>query len=287
MEQFDCRTRYWLKMGFFLENVKKGDFFFFFTMKLKDIYKKKEVFVIPYFEVNRIGFKVLTDGGFNSETGVNITRTRLLHSNEYNNVPTHNFNQGNAGITFEVSIILRPEWLYEGKPLSYYLEIWERYQRVVTVVTDAFDIPNGKYTLEIKKRKQTNKKSTIWQVAFYQYYQNNKSFGGVESTFDTAFSSIDRTLINSNGTIDKNSNNDYIRALQTKLIEQGYFTAGTKATGEWSNALTQDITNFQKAQGLTPSGVGDWATISRITTVDKPLPVVDPSNIVFNGVLGL
>lgn len=240
-----------------------------------------------YFEVNLIPFKVLTESGFDSETGVSITRTRLLHSNEYNNVPTHNFNQGNAGVNFEVSIILKPEWLYEGKPLSYYLEIWEKYQRVVTIVTNAFDVPNGKYTLTIKKRNQTNKKSTIWQVEFYQYYENSKSFGGVESTFDTAFSSIDRTLINSNETIDKNSNTDYIKALQEKLIDNGYLTAGTKPTGEWSDALTQDIVNFQKDQELKTTGVADWDTVSRITAVDKPMPVVDPSKIVFNGVLGL
>lgn len=242
---------------------------------------------MSYFEVNRVPLKVLTQSGFESKTGVSITRTRLLHNNEYNNVPTHNFNQGNAGVSFEVEILLKPEYLYEGKPLSYYLEIWERYQRVVTVITDAFDIPNGKYTVSIKKRKQTNKQSTIWSVEFYQYYENNKSFGGVESTFDTAFSSIDRTLLNSNETIDKNSNTDYIKALQKKLIDQGYFTAGTKATGKWSNKLTQDIVNFQTAQGLSPTGVGDWQTISRITAIDKPLPAVDPSNIVFNGVLGL
>ena len=240
-----------------------------------------------YFEVNKISFKVLTQQGFDSETGVSITRTRLLHSNSYNNVPTHNFNQGNAGVNFEVSIILKPEWLYEGKPLSYYLEIWEKYQRVVTVVTNAFDVPNGKYTLTIKKRKQTNKKSTIWQVEFYQYYENSASFGGVESTFSPVYSSVDKTLINSNATIDKNSNKDYITALQTKLIEQGYFTAGTKPTGEWSKELTQDVTNFQKDQELIPTGVADWDTVSRITAVDKPMPVVDPSKIVFNGVLGL
>lgn len=238
-----------------------------------------------YFEVDKIPFRVLTKGGFDSETGVSITRTRLLHNNIYNNVPTHNFNQGNAGVNFEVSIMIRPEWLYEGKKQSEYLEVWEKFQKVVTVVTDAFDIPNGKYTLTIKKRKQENFKFSIWQVEFYQYYENEKTFGIVDEHFDTIYSSVDKTLINSDETIDKDSHEDYIRALQEKLIDAGYFTAGTEPTGEWSDELTQDIVNFQKDQELPTTGVADWDTVSRITAIDKPLPTIDPSNIVFSGVI--
>ena len=97
-----------------------------------------------YFEVNKIPFKVLTKDGFDSDTGVSITRTRLLHSNQFNNVPSHVFNQGNAGVSFEVSILILADDLYEGKSYREYLETWEKYQKVVDVVTNAFDVPNGK-----------------------------------------------------------------------------------------------------------------------------------------------
>ena len=241
-----------------------------------------------YFEVNKIPFKVLMKDGFDSETGVTITRTRLLHNNKFNNVPMHNFNQGNAGVNFEVSLMIRPEYLYEGKPYSEYLEMWEKYQKVVNVVTDAFDIPNGKYTISIKSRKQVNKFYSSWKVEFYQYYVTELTFGGADEKIGTVYSSVDKTLINSSTTIDSKSNPDYIKALQTKLIEQGYFTAGTKADGKWSNELTQDIVNYQKSRELQQTGVGDSDTISKITADGKwTVPNIDPSKIIFGGVIGL
>lgn len=241
-----------------------------------------------YFEVNKIPFKVLTKDGFDSKTGVTITRTRLLHNNKYNNVPTHTFNQGNAGVNFDVSIMIRPEYLYEGKPYSEYLEMWEKYQKVVSVVTDAFDIPNGKYTISIKSRKQSNKFFSIWKVEFYQYYQTEMTFGGADEVISARYSSVDKTLINSSTTIDSKSNPDYIKALQTKLIEQGYFTAGTKADGKWSNEMTQDIVNYQKDRELQQTGVGDSDTISKITADGKwTVPNIDPSKVIFGGIIGL
>lgn len=241
-----------------------------------------------YFEVNKIPFKVLTKNGFDSDTGVSITRTRLLHSNQFNNVPSHNFNQGNAGVNFEVSIMVRPEYLYEGKQYSEYLEIWEKYQKVVDVVTNAFDVPNGKYTLSIKNRKQTNKWFSIWKVEFYQYYEGSASFGGADEYIGEIYSSIDRTLINADTTIDSTSDSEYIKALQQKLIDNGYFNAGTTATGEWSDELSQDLVNFQRDNELEMTGVADWDTVSKITAVDKIYtPDIDPSRIVFNGVIGL
>lgn len=241
-----------------------------------------------YFEVNTIPFKVLKNNGFDSETGVSITRTRLLHSNQFNNVPTHNFNQGNAGVSFEVSLMIRPEYIHEGKQYSYYLENWEKYQKVVDVVTNAFDIPNGKYTLTIKSRKQTNTWFSIWKVEFYQYYEGSASFGGADLQVGAIYSSVDKTLINADTTIDSSSNSQYIEALQQKLIDAGYFEAGTTPTGEWSDELTQDLVNFQKDNELAMTGVADWDTVSKITAVDKIYtPDIDPSKIIFNGVIGL
>jgi len=241
-----------------------------------------------YFEVNTIPFKVLTKDGFDSETGVSITRTRLLHSNQFNNVPSHVFNQGNAGVSFEVSILILADDLHEGKSYREYLETWEKYQKVVDVVTNAFDVPNAKYTLSIKSRKQTNKKYSIWKVEFYQYYEGSASFGGADETIGVIYSSVDKTLINADATIDSSSNSQYIEALQQKLIDNGYFEAGTTPTGEWSDELTQDLVNFQRDNELAMTGVADWDTVSKITAVDKIYtPDIDPSRIIFNGVIGL
>lgn len=238
-----------------------------------------------YFEVNKIPFKVLLNPGFDSETGVAITRTRLLHNNSYNNVPTHNFNQGNAGVNFEVSILIRKEYLYEGRGYGDILEEWEKYQTVVSVVTNAFDVPNSKYTLEIKDRKQQSKTQSIWKVEFYQYYENSASFGGAKRTYGKGLSSVEKTLLNAESTIDKTSDEQYVKALQELLIDNGYMNAGTKPTGVWSNELTQDIVNFQKDQELATTGVADIDTVSRITALDMEIPVIDPSKIVFGGII--
>ena len=91
--------------------------------------------------------------------------------------------------------------------------------------------------------------------------------------------------MNAESTIDKTSDEQYIKALQELLIDNGYMNAGTKPTGVWSNELTQDLVNFQKDHELATTGVADIDTVSRITALDMEIPNIDPSKIVFGGII--
>ena len=229
-----------------------------------------------YFEVNKLPLKVITTNGFDVESGSNIKETKLLYDNNELNAPTFYFNTGFDGIDFECSVVIREDYFYNGTAFKDYLNQWDKWNTVVTIVTDAMDIPNGKYVMRIKKKTQKDKKKSIWKLRFKQFYENSLSFESMYDPKTASLSSIDQILVKYDE-IDYYSPREAILALQKKLEQKGSWDHYARdengndiiidtedgpdfkrrePSGVWDNQMREDIYSFQSMFGLDQSKQG-------------------------------
>ena len=241
-----------------------------------------------YFEVNKMALKVIMDSGFSTTMGSDIKETDLLYFSETMNRPTFFFNSGDSGIEFEISVVIMPSYTFNNMSYRDLLDQWHKFLIPVSVVTDAFDVPNGKYIMSIKSKKQTDKRKSIWKLRFKQYYENSYSFENVYTERLSSNSAIDSTLL-SNNSIDSKSSSSVILALQQKLDSYGCF-ANVKRTntmpsdvvtdsngdpvprtpnGVWDSQMQFDIFRFQSMAGIYGhNGVCDRQTILALVSND-------------------
>lgn len=239
-----------------------------------------------YFEVNKVPLKVLTSPGFDGNSGSNVKETTLLYDNNEMNAPTFFFNSGYDGMDFEVSVLIREDYYYKGRSFIDYLRQWDKWNTVVTVVTQSMIIPNGKYVMQIKDMSQKNKKKSIWKLRFKQYYENSLSFESMFENKTSTLSSIDQTLLKYHE-IDYYSTKEAILALQQKLQQKGSWDSIARLdngqpiivatddgpdfkqrvpNGVWDNQMRADIFSFQAMFGLGESKQGkcDLETIQAL-----------------------
>ena len=150
-----------------------------------------------------------------------------------------------------------------------YLNMYNKMNTVVSVVTDAMIIANGKYTLQIKDKKQTNKEYSIWKLRFKQFYENNLSFEAVYNQKTSSLSSLDRLLLKQTNGINEKSSRDVILALQQKLKSLGYWDYsidGINSTGGYWNGVPTAVYRFQVEYLNDVSKVGqcDYETITAL-----------------------
>lgn len=212
-----------------------------------------------FFEINKVPLKVIMNDGFDVNSGSNISETTLLYDDQELNAPTFYFNKGFNGIDFEISVIMKEEYFYNGRAYMDYLNQWDKWNTVVTVVTDAMDIPNGKYVVRIKNKKQTLEKSSIWKLKFKQYYENSLSFESMYTYKTSSLSAIDQTLLKYHE-IDYYSTKEAILALQKKLQQKGCWDDTVKvkdSRGVIKTVIadTDDGPDFKKRE---PNGIWDW-----------------------------
>ena len=211
-----------------------------------------------FFEVNKVPLKVIMNDGFDVSSGTNIKETTLLYDDQENNAPTFYFNSGFNGIDFEISIMMREDYFYNGRAFMDYLNQWDKWNTVITIVTDAMDIPNGKYTVRIKNKKQTLERTSIWKLRFKQFYENSLSFESMYTYKTSSLSSIDQTLMKYRE-IDYYSQKEAILALQKKLQQKGCWSDTVKTVdsrGIWHDVIvnTDDGPDFMKRE---PNGIWD------------------------------
>ena len=197
-----------------------------------------------YFEVNKINLYVLTKNGFDVKPGQNIKETTLLHDSANYNSPTFYFNSGFDGDEFEISIVIRETDFYNTEQVMSILNSWNKTNMPVSVVTDAMVIANGKYTMQIKDKKQTNKLNSIWELRFKQYYENSLSFESMYDRKTSTLSALDLLLLKQVNGINKNSPREVITALQKKLNVAGYWAYPQDTYGLWNGVATM-IYRFQ------------------------------------------
>ncbi len=176
-----------------------------------------------YFEVNKIPLHVIMSSGFDVKTGQNIKETQLLHDDGNYNSPTFYFNSGFDGDEFEVSVVMKESYFYNGEQVMAILNGWNKTNLPVTVVTDSMIVSNGKYTMQITGKSQTLERRSIWKLRFKQYYENSLSFEAMYDRKISTLSSIDQLLLRQVNGVNSKSSGDVITALQYKLQSAGYW----------------------------------------------------------------
>lgn len=230
-----------------------------------------------YFEVNGIGLLVKLSDGFSVTPGINIKETDMLMQTATLNAPTFYFNQGDHGVEFDISVVMRASYRYGDYTVMDYLDMWHKNLTAVSVVTDALDIPNAKYILSIKSKKQTNHGFSIWKLHFKQFYENNQSFERMYTEKQSSLSADDLELLKYQS-INANSPKSAILALQRKLLAYGSFKPYTDnnhkriPNGVWDDyVMRMDIFMFQSNFMNTEKkqGVCDKDTINALINDDN------------------
>ncbi len=106
-------------------------------------------------------------------------------------------NNGYGGITFRIDVIIHKDettgntlsivqnnWKYDNGKVLDYLHQWITTMTPVYVVTEAIDIPNGRYIItKNSNRKQTFRSYTVWTLEFTEFkglnivkFKNDNSF---------------------------------------------------------------------------------------------------------------
>lgn len=97
------------------------------------------------------------------------------------NKQKHFFNNGYGGISFKVvayikyfesnkSVVPSKTDMWNGKPVKDVLHNWFINMTPLSVVTDAIDVPDGRYIItKNASRKQTKKGITVWELEFTSY----------------------------------------------------------------------------------------------------------------------
>ena len=225
-----------------------------------------------YFEINKMPVHVLTNSGFDITPGIDIKETELLPDTRTNNAPTFYFSSGNHGVEFEVSVVIKETYYFKTELVSWWLNKFHKEQTPVNIVTNAFDVPNDKYLLQVKSKKQTRKSYSIWKIRFKQYYRNNENFNSMYKQKSTSLSPVDSILWKYQ-VIDENSPREAILALQMKLEQLGYFenkimesngeVVPRRPNGKWDRRMVWNIYAFQVDHHIDfKQGVCDRETIT-------------------------
>lgn len=236
-----------------------------------------------YFEVNGIQLLVKLNDGFSVTPGIDIKETELLYNNPTLDAPTFYFNQGDHGVEFDISVMMRESYRYGDYTVMDYLNMWHKNLTPVSVVTDALDVPNAKYIMSVKSKKQTNHNFSIWKLRFKQFYENNQSFERMYSEKQSTLSADDLELLKYQ-TIDPNSSPSAIIALKRKLQSKGSFqpynedyqtlkTSKREIDGIWDGPLGNDIWHFQVyvmgGNNASKQGKCDRDTINALVNSDN------------------
>lgn len=230
-----------------------------------------------YFEINGIPLLVKLSDGFSVTPGINIKETDMLMQTATMNAPTFYFNQGDHGVEFDISVMMRESYQYGDYTVMDYLNTWHKNLTPVSVVTDALDIPNAKYIMSVKSKKQTRHNFSIWKLRFKQFYENNQSFERMYSEKQSTLSADDLELMKYQ-TINANSPKSAILALQRKLLSHGSFKPYTDnnhkriPNGVWDDYIMRmDIFMFQANFMNTEKkqGICDKDTINALIDDDN------------------
>ena len=239
-----------------------------------------------YFEVNKMALRVIMDDGFDTDMGTTIKETTLLQDNRTLNAPTFFFNKGNAGVEFEISIVIKEKYYFNGMPVADSLNQWSKWMIPVSVVTDAMDVPNGKYIMSIKGKKQTDKYKSIWKLRFKQYYENSFTFEDTSDKKTSTLSSIDKILLQNYTEITESSPKNTILALQRKLQMLGYWTdeVWEFKNGHWDSPI--DKTTGEPVKRV-PNGVWDFRMQYDLYKFQTSLGIMDKNGKCDRDTIGL
>lgn len=230
-----------------------------------------------YFEVDGIQLMVIMSNGFTVTPGIDIKETDMLKQTSSGNAPVFYFNQGNHGVEFEISCIMKESYRYDDYTVMDYIDSRHKYLVPVTVVTDALDVPNNKYIVQVKSKTQKNHEYSIWKLKFHEYYEDSLSFEKFYTEKTVTLSADDLELLKWEK-IDENSWTRTIYALQRKLNKFGSYKMFDDITGKlrrptgvWDDHMRMDIFMFQATfmNDQTKQGFCDRDTINALVNEDN------------------
>lgn len=129
--------------------------------------------------------------------GVAVTPDLEITVNKLNKGDKHFLNNGYGGITFKIDVIIHKDeltgndvnivknnWKYDNGKVLDYLHSWMTNMTPVYVVTEAIDVPNGRYIItKNSDRKQSFRNYTVWTLEFTEFkginivkFKNNNNF---------------------------------------------------------------------------------------------------------------
>ena len=230
-----------------------------------------------YFEIDGIALKVIMNNGFTVTPGIDIKETDMLKQTFSGNAPVFYFNSGNHGVEFEISCLMKASYRHDNYTVMDYIDSRHKYLIPVTVVTDALDVPNNKYIVQVKNKTQKDHNFSIWKLKFHEYYEDNLSFEKFYTEKTVTLSADDLELLKYE-TIDANSPKSAILALQRKLNLHGSFRPYDEndnprhPDGVWDyERMRMDIFMFQAniMNDQTKQGFVDKDTINALVDMDN------------------
>lgn len=230
-----------------------------------------------YFEIDGIPLKVILSNGFTVTPGIDIKETDMLKQSSSGNAPVFYFNSGNHGVEFEISCVMKASYRYDDYTVMDYIDSRHKYLTPVTVVTDALDVPNNKYIVQVKNKTQKQHDFSTWKLKFHEYYEDNLSFEKFYTEKTVTLSADDLELLKYQ-TIDANSPKSAILALQRKLNLHGSFRPYNENNqprypdGVWDyERMRMDIFMFQVnfMNDQTKQGFVDRDTINALVNTDN------------------
>ena len=254
-------------------------------------------------QLNQIGsalpLKIVKNTGVNVEKDFDIKATDMNPDN-HNIKPKHFHNTGDGGVTFKIDIVIQPgqtwgygkqgqdDFVYMGVkyPARARIPVWLNYWFVnmtpLYVVTDAIDVPNGKYIISKNpSRKQTRDTLSIWQLELTTYNPLDlKVFEASPYLTKYTGKTVKETAKNSNlATCEiknfvysrkKGSTTQCTRWLQEKLYQIG-FLPKLYTTGWYNDEVGEAVARFQiKYQNyfnLKVTGRMDQATLDALCSI--------------------
>ncbi|MBQ2652650.1 MAG: peptidoglycan-binding protein [Methanobrevibacter sp.] len=253
-----------------------------------------------------INLKVIQGNGVEVTPDLEITVNKLNAGNK------SFLNNGYGGITFKIDVIIHKDemivnstlvisnkWSYGSGKVIDYLHDWMTTLTPVYVVTDAIDIPNGKYIItKNSSRKQSYRNYTVWTLEFTEFkginitqYKNDNSYvNKAKSNYAKAKAKARKQAqakknkkAKANNT-NKNklkkcklANLKYglkkstcVKYMQAVLYKKGYLTK--KQIDGWfgpvtKNALKKFQKKYQKKYKLKINGKVDNATLKALINV--------------------
>ena len=241
------------------------------------------------------------------QNGVDVTPDLDIVVNRLNKGDKYFLNNGYGGITFKIDVIIhknettgntvsivRKNWKYGNGKVLDYLQDWMSNMTPVYVVTEAIDIPNGRYIItKNSSRKQSFREYTVWTLEFTEFKglnivkfkNNNKYINKAKKNYAKAKAKAKKKSkkAKANNT-NKNklkkckvSNLKYgvkksncVKYMQKVLYKKGYLTK--KQIDGWfgpktKNALKKFQKKYKKKYKLKVTGKVDKSTLKALIDV--------------------
>jgi len=242
----------------------------------------------------------------------NVTVTDL-NTSKYNKKFKNFTNSGDGGITFKISVMIHKdekynrwlgdsttgEWIVKDPKVTAILKKFISEMTVLSVKTDAIDVPNGKYIItKNSSRKQSYDNYTHWELEFTTYrplkqskYENNNKI--VKNAISQAQKKAKQQNTNKNTGKSqsttrsqlkkcKTSNFKYtskkpskasncVKLMQKVLYQKGKLQSKSQIDGwfgsKTKNALKEFQKQYKKKYNLTQNGKVDKNTLNALCKV--------------------